>query len=114
MTYKPLDVVVIRFPFTDSPRAKKRPALVLSSGVFQEKNKQLTLAMITSAKHSDWHGDVKIKDLHAAGLSTPSIIRQKLFTIDERLVERRAGHLAVIDRKSLLKALAEHLGLGLK
>ncbi len=30
MTYEPFDVVVVLFPFTDSSRTKRRPALVLS------------------------------------------------------------------------------------
>lgn len=109
MTYKPFSVVVVPFPFTDSPQTKRRPALVLSSELYQRKNEHITLAMITSAKHTKWHGDIEIRDLDSAGLSSASIVRQKIFTIDARLIERQAGMLGSADQKSVKSALSEHL-----
>lgn len=109
MTYKPFSVVVVPFPFTDTPKTKRRPALVLSSERFQKANGHVTLAMITSAKHSDWLGDVAISELGACGLSAPSVIRQKLFTIDMRLVEKRIGKLEAADQDALQKVMGEHL-----
>ena len=52
---------------------------------------QSVLAMITSAAHSRWPLDVPLTDLAAAGLPAPSVVRMKLFTLDDRLVERRRG-----------------------
>lgn len=108
MTFKAFAVVVVPFPFTDSSRSKKRPALVLSQERFQRKNGHVTLAMITSAKHSEWHGDVEIKDLASAGLPVESLVRQRLFTIDARLIEKQIGVLAVADIKSVQKAFSDH------
>jgi mRNA interferase MazF len=102
-------VVVVPFPFADSTKTKKRPAIVLSSEAFQKSNAHVTLAMITSAKHSHWHGDIEISDLDSAGLSASSIIRQKLFTIDERLIEKQVGRLSPSDRKRLQKIISAHL-----
>lgn len=45
--------------------------------------------MITSAQHSEWFGDHLIADLAHAGLSVDSYLRQKAFTVDLRLIEKK-------------------------
>jgi mRNA interferase MazF len=65
----------------------------------------VVLAMITSASHSDWPLDAPLPDLHAAGLTSASVERMKLFTLDERLILRKAGSLAAADRKAIAAAL---------
>jgi len=72
--------VVVPFPFTDKTASKRRPALVLSSTVFNNSVNHCVLAMITSSKNSNWLFDVPISDLDQAGLTSESIIRMKLFT----------------------------------
>ena len=49
-----------------------------------------------------WPLDVPIGDLASAGLPAPSIVRFKLFTLDQRLVRRtlrRLGTLGAEDRE---------------
>lgn len=94
------DVVIVPFPFTDRQATKRRPALVCSSASFNGSAKHLVLAMITTAVHGEWPGDVAIRDLATAGLPAPSIVRWKLFTLDAALVLRRAGALSEGDRAS--------------
>jgi len=107
MTFKVFDVVVVPFPFTDRATTKRRPALVLSDALnFNKQAGHSVLAMITSAKNSDWPLDVEIEDLDAAGLSSASIVRMKLFTLDDRLIIRRAGKLANQDRMNVTVAVA--------
>ncbi|HSY52877.1 MAG TPA: type II toxin-antitoxin system PemK/MazF family toxin [Opitutaceae bacterium] len=110
-TFRPFDVIVVPFPFTDSAAVKRRPALVLSAQVFNDRAGHLVLAMITSRENRGWPLDVEIRDLPAAGLSHASIIRMKLFTLDERFVLRKAGVLATPDRAEVQRAL--HLLLSL-
>lgn len=95
------DVVVVPFPFTDRNASKRRPALVVTNSVFNQKAQHSVMAMITSAGQSIWPGDHFIKDLDAAGLPTECVIRLKLFTLDHRLVIRKAGQLGVADQKKL-------------
>ena len=97
----PFDVVVVPFPFTDRGATKRRPALVLSSSAFNQKAAHSVLAMITSAGQSSWPGDHLIKDLDTAGLPAECVIRLKLFTLDHRLVIRKAGTLGPADQKKL-------------
>ncbi len=44
------DVVIVPFPFSNQPGAKRRPALVLSASSFN-RHGQAVLAMITTAGH---------------------------------------------------------------
>jgi mRNA interferase MazF len=57
--------------------------------------------MITSAEQSSWQGDHPIQDLEAAGLPTECVIRLKIFTLDHRLLIRKAGTLGAADQKKL-------------
>jgi mRNA interferase MazF len=109
--YKPFSVVVVPFPFTDIDKAKRRPALVLSSMQHQEETGHVTLLMITSAKNSAWKNDCPIHDLASAGVDTPSVVRQKTFTLDSRLVLAQVGMVTVTDRKKVLQAVKKHLVL---
>lgn len=98
------------FPFTDSAAVVRRPALVLSVEPFNDRIGHLVMAMITSRENRGWPLDVEITDLRAAGLAHPSVVRMKLFTLDERFVLRKAGRLGGADceavRRSLRRLLA--------
>lgn len=98
-----LDVVIVPFPFTDRQTRKRRPALVLSNASFNAATQHSVLAMITTADHSSWPGDVRITDPAAAGLPSACLVRLKLFTLDHRLIVKRAGRLGAQDRELLAK-----------
>ncbi len=106
MIYEPFNIVAVPFPFTDKAKSKKRPAVIISTEKFQKETGHASMLMITSAKHSKWFGDFLVTDLEKTGLSQPIIIRQKIFTIDLRLVEKAIGQLSKKDTneiKSLLQ-----------
>ncbi|MRR54808.1 MAG: transcriptional modulator of MazE/toxin MazF [Deltaproteobacteria bacterium] len=65
----------------------------------------------SSAKNSDWPLDIEIQDLDSAGLPSASIVRMKLFTLEEQLIIRKAGELAVGDQERVKKALHNLLPL---
>lgn len=54
--------------------------------------------MITSARNSEWPLDVVIENLDDAGLPSPSMVRMKLFALDDQLIVRKIGHLSVEDQ----------------
>jgi len=112
VTFEAFDVVVVPFPFTDRSTTKRRPALVLSDAHnYNKKVGQSVLAMITSAQHSDWPLDIEIGNLVAAGLPASSVVRMKLFTLDNQLVLRKAGALGNDDQESVSRALRQLFGL---
>ena len=112
MTFSAFEVVVVPFPFTDSAATKRRPALVLSVKEFNDRAAHLVLAMITSRENRGWPLDVELRDLTAAGLSHPSVVRMKLFTLDERFVLRKAGALVAADRAAVRKSVIQLLAPG--
>jgi mRNA interferase MazF len=112
MTFNAYDVVVVPFPFTDRATTKRRPALILSDAqAFNQKVGQSVMAMITSAKNSDWPLDREIEDLDSAGLPSASIVRMKLFTLDQQLIIRKAGKLSPTDQNKVSEALQQLLKL---
>ena len=98
------DIVVVPFPFTDRATTKRRPALVLSTAQFNQQAQHAVMAMITSTEQSGWPGDCTIENLDAAGLPAQCVVRLKLFTLDHRLVIRKAGALGMKDQKKLRAA----------
>jgi mRNA interferase MazF len=107
MIYDAFDVVVVPFPFTDSDQSVKRPAAVLSRRDFNVAG-YTVLAMITDARNQPWPQDIRIAH-ESAGLKMPSVVRMKLFTLDNRLVLRSIGRLSPADQKKLVGALRKVL-----
>lgn len=67
--------------------------------------------MITSAKNSSWKSDFLLKKLNGTGLNTPSIVRQKIFTIDQSLIIKELGKLSPEDIKQIKNKLNDHLSV---
>ena len=103
MTCEAWDVVTVPFPFTDRATQKRRPALILSKRSFNRHGHSL-MAMITSARPS-WPGDSLLARVASCGLSSPCIVRLKLFTLDNRLIVRRIGRLSDEDKHRVAAAL---------
>jgi mRNA interferase MazF len=105
------DVVVVPFPFTDSPEAKRRPAVVLSSRSFNEFGHSV-MCMVTTSRSARWPGDIELplQEAKATGLPKQSIIRtMKLFTLDNRIVLRKIGCLGVDLQDVARRLLNTHL-----
>jgi len=113
VTSDPWDVVVVPFPFTDRPVAKRRPALTISSRSFNARGHSV-LAMITTKADPAWPGDTRLADYGSAGLPVPSLVRLKIFTLDNRLILRIAGKLGLSDRRRIARQLAKHLALNVR
>jgi mRNA interferase MazF len=112
VAYKPFEVVVVPFPFTDRKADKRRPALILSDDIkFNKPSGHAVLAMITSQKNPDWPLDTTITSIRRTGLTAPSKVRMKLFTLDSRLIVKKIGKLTNRDKKAVGKALQRLLGI---
>ena len=92
---------MVPFPFIDRAVARRRPALVVSTEAFNAGHPAVALAMITTARASDWPSDVVLQDWLAAGLTVACRVRFKLFTLDVALVLDQLGVLSPRDRREV-------------
>ncbi len=104
MIYDAGTVVVVPYPFVDHPVTRVRPALVLSHREFNDSG-QTILAMITTAARSTWPGDWAIAEWDMAGLKTPSVVRLKLFTLQNFVLQRSVGALSALDLEAVRSVL---------
>jgi mRNA interferase MazF len=100
------EIAVVPFPFVDLPKAKTRPALILSAARFNRENGHTLLAMITTVGHTRWPSDYQIQDLQPTGLRVACVVRWKLFTLDNRALGRRIGILGERDDQGCGAAFA--------
>lgn len=81
------DIVLIKFPFSNSKGYKMRPALVLQK--FEDGD--LILCRITSKFYSTEY-DVTIYNWENYGLLLPSTVRvHKLMTVESTLIDQKLG-----------------------
>jgi mRNA interferase MazF len=116
-TYRPGDVILVPFPFTDLSTVKQRPALVLSSNRFNKNNNDVVVAGVTShlmSKPSAYDYELNATEQRDAGLPKPSRVKLgKILTIDQAIIRKRLGCLsddsrnAVIDRLKVVFDYAE-------
>jgi mRNA interferase MazF len=101
MAFERWDVVTALFPFTDAAVRKPRPVLVLSNEGFNQMHGHVIGSMITTGARSRWPSDHAIVDLLPTGLTHPSVVRWKLFTLPFTVIGRRIGTLGAVDRGPL-------------
>ncbi len=105
------DVVLVPFPFTDQSGAKKRPAVVVSSAVYNSARPDLVLMAITGqARGAANVGEMDIAEWKKAGLLKASVVKPILTTVEKKLVINKLGRLEAADRASLQSALRVILG----
>ena len=111
-TYKRGDVVLVPFPFSNQASIKKRPAVVISSTLYNETSQDIVILAVTSKieKTSDI-GECRIEDWRDAGLLKPSAIKPAISTIEQALVLKKLGGLSTKDIPSMDRTLRVLLGL---
>jgi mRNA interferase MazF len=103
------DVAVVPYPFHEIPVRKRRPSVVLSGRDFNRDNGWTIIAMITTAKQTNWPSDVLLGDLDSAGLRHSCVIRWRLQTMPNEIFVRRIGSLGGLDRLACERQLARML-----
>ena len=108
-TFRPGDVVLVHFPFTDLSSTNKRPALVLSPAAYAAKHGDVVVLALTSQPQPD--SSLLLRNWRNAGLPMPTWLKPVIGTLSSRLVVRRLGRLAMPDqqrvRPALIQAIAD-------
>jgi mRNA interferase MazF len=103
--YRPGDVVLILFPFTDLAAIKKRPALVVSPRGYTESYGDIVVIAITSAPQPGV--DMKIEEWRAAGLIKESWLKPVIGTVAVARITKKLGSLVETDRARASTVVAE-------
>lgn len=109
-TFNEFDIVIVPFPFTERPIAKRRPAVMVSVSRFNADHTGKVLAMVTTAG-ARWPSDVALQDWQQAGLHVACWVRFKLFTLDDHLIDRKAGTLSIRDAQAVQAGLRQCLAI---
>lgn len=105
------DVVLVPFPFTDQTTNKKRPAVVISSDIYNvEYPDRILMAITSQVSSSQKISDIIVTDWRGAGLLKASMIKPVITTIEKQLIIKKLGRLQDIDIQSLKEGLIGIIG----
>lgn len=111
------DVVRVDFPFTDLPRLKRRPALVVQNDRDNQRIRKTVVAMITGnlARRGDPSHlliDPSTPEGASSGLSGLSLVScNNLYTLEQNCILDTLGHLSDVLKQRLNDCLKAALGI---
>jgi mRNA interferase MazF len=105
------DVVLVPFPFTDQSAIKKRPAVIVSSDIYNSKRPDIIIMAVTSQMQSaGYFGDIIVNNWQKSGLLKPSVIKPIFTTVEKKLILKKLGALDKEDQLSLKESLSDIIG----
>lgn len=111
MAYSFGEVVLVPFPFTDQSGAKKRPAVIVSSGGYNLNRRDIVIMAITGKVRMPLaFGEAMLADWQTAGLVKASALKPVFTTIEQGYVIRNIGALSASDQQQLREVMAAVIG----
>jgi mRNA interferase MazF len=107
-SYSKNEVVLVRYPFSDSPASKVRPAIGVSAPHASE---DIFLVPLTSRSAGLLPGEFLLANWAEAGLNVPTAVKRGLYTIHPSLVVKAVGRLLESDAQEIQTSLRGWLGL---
>ena len=106
-------VILIPFPYTDLSGAKKRPALVVSSDEFNNKNEDVICCLITSNLQDRQHSiNISNKNMEKGFLEFESKVKPyRIFTVNKKLIHKVLGKLSLPMWKLIIDEIAKIIAL---
>ena len=108
MEYKPGDLILIPFPFSDLTSHKKRPALILKE---KDYFGDFLAVPLTSQPQHQQSIELDNKDLSRGELPKKSWLRvDKIYTLNDCLIIKKIGTLKPAFFKRSKQSICEHIG----
>jgi mRNA interferase MazF len=102
------NVVLIRYPFSDLSSSKVRPAVIVNAAHVSH---DLLIVPITSRLATLLPGEFALSEWRAAGLNVPSAVKRGIYTVEDALVIKNLGRLAIADAEQLDASLRSWLDI---
>ncbi len=107
-SYSKGDVVLVKYPFSDSSDVKVRPSIAVSAPHI---SRDIFVVPLTSRTDNLLVGEFLMKHWKEAGLNVASVVKRGLFTIHQSLVIKKTGSVSQQDSEELERSLRAWLGL---
>lgn len=107
--YKPGDIILLDFGFSEGIGMKKRPAVIISSSLYNETRQEVIVTAITSNLQRILIGDTEISEWKQAKLLYPSVVTAIIRTVKKTLILNKLGNLSSKDLQKVKKSLKEIL-----
>ena len=107
----PGDVILVPFRFTDSDKAKNRPAVIVSVAQYNDDRADAVMVALTARPGRSYFGDCEIHSWKGAGLPKPSTAKGVVRTIEQSLIYHRLGRLTQDDMSRLKQSLRDILAI---
>jgi len=105
-SFSKYDVVVVKFPFASSLKYKARPAVIISSEVYNNNSRDTILILaISSQIDNKLDFELSISEWKKAGLLKESIFKSAIATIEKENILTTLGTLCTSDKERVEKLL---------
>jgi len=100
------DIIEVKFPFASSLKYKARPAVIVSSDVYNE-NKRGTLLILAISSVTDTKLDfeLELQNWKESGLLKQSVFKSSIATIEKDFIITKLGTLSDSDKNRLDKLI---------
>ncbi len=87
------DILLVPIPFTDLSSQKRRPVIVVSNNVYNQKTTDLiVVAMTSNPVEADYSFTISSDDLEKGALNHPGKVRvDKIYTISKSIIVKTFG-----------------------
>ena len=107
MSYNVGDIVLVKFPFTNLKKAKKRPVLVIKSST---QLNDIICLQITSKDDQKSLMHIKQNDLRESIFSVESYVKyDKCFTLNEEVIDKKIGCVTELFLKNLVERFCKEI-----
>ncbi len=93
------DIVLVRYPFSDSQISKVRPAIIVSA---PHMSHDVFIVPLTSRTATLLPGEFVLENWKVSGLNVTSAVKRGKYTIHQRLVLKKVGCLTQSDQMTLI------------